>query len=216
MKKVVFIYSLIILCCGMLGAYVYMYLTTYNNITHSFVLSESKYDFLESSNSLTDNLKDAESSQRGYLITNDLKYLEPYNNAIYQLNFENERFAKIVKTYELNDDYENQLKNIQELIMSKTKEMDSTISLQKEGKYQEAVNLVKSDLGKNLMTEILNVAQQMNTSQKYRETQAKQAIYKYRANLRYFNLAVIAFTFLSLIMIGFYIRSCAVSKGMAS
>ena len=47
----------------------------------SYETSRKTYEIIETTSFLLDNLKDAETGQRGYLLTNDTSYLRPYIHA---------------------------------------------------------------------------------------------------------------------------------------
>ena len=197
MKKPILVYSLIVIACAILIGYCYSFLFIYNNISSRIKISDNKYDFLESSHSLLDNLKDAESSQRGYLITSDERYLEPFNNAVYRLNLERDRFSKLVNSYGLNETNAAELKEIDLLINQKIVEMTQTISLQKQGNRDAPVDLIKSRFGRNLMTKVTTNFEKLNSVQKYKETQAKQSIQQYRNQFKLFSMGFVV----SLVMV---------------
>jgi CHASE3 domain sensor protein len=166
-------------------------------------VSDNKYDFLESSHSLLDNLKDAESSQRGYLITSDDRYLEPYNNAIYRLNLERQRFSQLVNSYGLNQTNSAELKEIDRLITKKIWEMTQTISLQKQGNGEKSVMLIKSRFGANLMEKVNAIFEKLNSVQKYKETQAKQSVQQSRNQFKMFSIGFVIALVIVLIALAF-------------
>jgi hypothetical protein len=57
------------------------------------------------------------------------------------------------------------------------------------------------------MEDINNIIQKLNTENKYKETIAKQFIYKSRSSLRTTNIIVFSFLMVTLIFLGFYIKS---------
>ncbi|TKB99241.1 CHASE3 domain-containing protein [Pedobacter cryophilus] len=203
MKRPILIYSLIAIACTILLSYCYSFLFIYNNISNSMKVSDNKYDFLESSHSLLDNLKDAESNQRGYLITSDERYLEPYNNAIYRLNLERERFSQLVNSYGLNQTNAAELKEIDRLITKKISDMTQTISLQKQGNGSKSVMLIKSRFGANLMEKVTAIFEKLNSVQKYKETQAKQSIQQFRNQFKMFSMGFVIALVIVMIALAF-------------
>jgi two-component sensor histidine kinase/CHASE3 domain sensor protein len=101
---------------------------------------------------------DAETGQRGYLITRDQAYLDPYNVAV----------GKLSQTYQsllsLISDNPTQLSRIEGLVPdldAKRAEMARTIELMSSGQSAEALALLRSDTGLELMERIRTVLRQM-------------------------------------------------------
>ncbi|KST68303.1 methyl-accepting chemotaxis protein [Mastigocoleus testarum] len=96
-------------------------------------------------------LIDAETGQRGFIITNRERYLEPYIQA-------KEDISEVIKTSKekISDNPEqvNRLSKIEALADKKFEELAETIALKKAGKEQETLSLILSDKGKNIMNEI--------------------------------------------------------------
>ncbi len=96
-------------------------------------------------------LVDAETGQRGFIITNRERYLEPYIQA-------KQEISEIIKTSKekISDNPEqvNRLSKIEALADKKFEELAETIALKKAGKEQETLSLILSDKGKKFMEEI--------------------------------------------------------------
>src|SRR5437868_8826035 len=87
------------------------------------VVSRS-YDIQQSLQALLSELKDAESSQRGYLYTNNPEYLQPYNGARTAIDTTLSRLAELTK----NDPRQrNELADIHVLLDKKLNEMNETV-----------------------------------------------------------------------------------------
>jgi len=100
---------------------------------------------------LLSDLQMAETGQRGYLLTGNDEYLEPYNNANSKVIITSTNLKNLTK------DNPNQQKNIdriEKLIGQKFDELKQTISLNKAQNYDEAIKIVKSNMGKNTMDRI--------------------------------------------------------------
>lgn len=111
---------------------------------------------------LRNNLRASESSQRGFIITGNEAYLSTYNLAQDMLPQRIESVENILKPYPAAADAVVELKSD---IAGKVAEMQSTIALKREGKDAEAVAVVDTDRGKELMdraveflTSIINAA----------------------------------------------------------
>ena len=109
------------------------------------------HEVIEMSDVLMVNLVNAETGQRGYLLTSKSNYLDPhYSGIVNARNLIEELKIKI------NDDplQQERLARIEQLVVTKFDELQTTIDLHRQGKSQEALDLVLSDLGKSLMSDI--------------------------------------------------------------
>jgi signal transduction histidine kinase len=95
-------------------------------------------------------VRDAESGQRGYLLTGDPKYLETYRTATHAIG------PAIAELKELITDPAQQkaLAEIQPLIERKFAELDETVRLYNASDDAAALALVRSNVGFGLMTDI--------------------------------------------------------------
>ena len=103
-------------------------------------------------------VKDAETGQRGYLYTQKLDYLAPYNLAIGQIDSHLDHL-----TVEIGDNPRQQIQvaNLRVLIHQKLAELAQTISLYQSGDAAGAKALVISDKGFNIMESIRSLVSQM-------------------------------------------------------
>lgn len=97
---------------------------------------------------LRNNMRAAESSQRGFIITGNEAYLNTYHLAQDVLPQRIEAVEKVLKPYPEADAAVVELKAN---IAGKLAEMESTIALKREGRDAEAVAVVDTDRGKALM-----------------------------------------------------------------
>ncbi len=96
-------------------------------------------------------LVDAETGQRGYLYTGDPHYLEPYTQAIKQVDGQLDRVASLTADIALQ---RKQMQQLRDLSHAKLTEMAGTIALANSGQTEEAKARVLTNVGKNLMDEI--------------------------------------------------------------
>jgi len=94
---------------------------------------------------LLSSMKDAESGQRGYVITGKEEYLEPYDQALQQLD---ERFANLDRLSEKRTSQVSHLQDIKDHIRAKTKELSETILLRKTKGFDAAMAVVLTNRGK--------------------------------------------------------------------
>jgi len=97
---------------------------------------------------LAQSMLDAETGQRGYLLTKRKEYLQPYDKSL----------KKIAESFEFLDRYYNRdpsstavLVKLHALIDAKLSELSETMRLYDEGKGDAAMQLVLSDIGKEKM-----------------------------------------------------------------
>lgn len=101
---------------------------------------------------------DAETGQRGYLITDDPVYLEPYQEATSQID------SRLARLDSLTKSSARQQKKMAELRRVETEELavlQQTIQLDKQGRDLEAGQLVLSGVGRQRMDELRNVVAEM-------------------------------------------------------
>jgi methyl-accepting chemotaxis protein WspA len=96
-------------------------------------------------------LVDAETGQRGFIITNEEKYLEPFNAAKTKLDG---TFSEIETKIPDNLEQVKRLGEIDKLSQVKMAEMEETIIKKRAGQEQELLALILSDKGKKIMDEI--------------------------------------------------------------
>lgn len=96
-------------------------------------------------------IQDAETGQRGYLLTGESRYLEPYNVAIKNVPL---RMAVVREQFKDRPEFKPRLDRIEAAADGKLKELADTVSLKKEGKSEEALAVVKTDRGKDIMDDI--------------------------------------------------------------
>jgi signal transduction histidine kinase/DNA-binding response OmpR family regulator/CHASE3 domain sensor protein len=111
-------------------------------------------DQLEAQNqlrALESTIKDSETGQRGYLLTGEERYLQPYTDSLPKLKNQLAALQKFVSSGEIFGDEMAQLAN---LIQDKLAELALTIRLRRETGGAAALAEVKSDRGKDIMDQI--------------------------------------------------------------
>ena len=102
-------------------------------------------------NDLKEIILDAETGQRGYLLTGDERYLEPYKNAINQVNQQLDKLRTIFTPHK------NQMAEFSLLsrhISRKLAELDLSIRMRREGKEEAWRFVLSTDVGKEHMQAI--------------------------------------------------------------
>ena len=96
-------------------------------------------------------VQDAESGQRGYLLTGEKSYLEPYRRAVGAIPGQ---LARIDSMTALDDQVVQQINHIKDALSQKQAELAETIALYDQGNATKALDLVGSGQSKAVMDEI--------------------------------------------------------------
>jgi signal transduction histidine kinase/CheY-like chemotaxis protein len=100
---------------------------------------------------LFSTVQDAETGQRGYLITRDHVYLRPYQAALADIPRRLNALEEVVSD---DPDQQADYQSLKRLIPEKIAELQKTVDLAESGKSTDAVDLVASDRGRALMEQI--------------------------------------------------------------
>ncbi len=113
--------------------------------------------------SLLSTLKDAETGQRGYVITGEAEYLAPYHDALARHRTAIERVAELTA-----DDPEQQadLQRLRGLISAKLDEIEEVVSIRKAQSFDAARAMVETDYGKRSMDGIRSLVDTMQGREK--------------------------------------------------
>ncbi len=109
------------------------------------------YNVLESLDSVALALREAEAGQRGFLVSGDESYLEPYSKAEARLDGLLEQLKQRTSANRAQDELNESLRSA---IRAKRDELALTIEVRREGSEIEAQNIVKTDVGIELMNQI--------------------------------------------------------------
>ena len=93
----------------------------------------------------------AETGQRGYLLTGDERYLTPYTNALSEVH---SRMAALQKTAAAGSISSEDLAKIDRLVSAKLSELAETVNLMRQKRSQEALAIVEGGQGRQLMADI--------------------------------------------------------------
>jgi PAS domain S-box-containing protein len=97
---------------------------------------------------LLSSVRDAETGQRGYLLTGSEVYLFPYNEALRQIEG---RLQTLEERFQARNGSIEELKSLSRLVTLKLDEVERTIELHRAGRINEATALVNTDQGKLAM-----------------------------------------------------------------
>src|SRR6185437_1854361 len=116
------------------------------------------FDQLLHMTDLVSRLKDAETGQRGYLLTGEEQYLQPYRDALTGLETD---LKSLRQSSSNNPELRERLNRIEPLIRLKLAELNQTITLRHERGYDAAIEVVKTDKGRRIMDDIRQALAQM-------------------------------------------------------
>lgn len=100
---------------------------------------------------LLSTLKDAETGQRGFVITGDVAFRGPYDDALRAVAEQDKAFLEKAGRF---PQYAERVANVQTLVTQKLAELALTVKAVEEGRRKDAVEQVKTDNGRLLMDEL--------------------------------------------------------------
>ncbi|HXJ20595.1 MAG TPA: response regulator [Polyangia bacterium] len=112
---------------------------------------------------LYSTFQDAETGQRGYLLTGDERYLEPYQAALATLGAELPRLGVLVGD---NPQQVEKTTILERLAANKLAELKETIDRRRAGQVEDALRLVRTDRGKRAMDEIRSTISGMKATER--------------------------------------------------
>jgi CHASE3 domain sensor protein len=109
------------------------------------------------------DLTDMETGQRGYLLTGDPAYLQPYTDAKIRIGTD---FASLRAGFANRTRSEQSLElQLESLAKSKQGEMERSISLRQQGYRRRSFNLVDTNEGEDYMDEIRRIASSLSSAE---------------------------------------------------
>jgi methyl-accepting chemotaxis protein len=121
------------------------------------------HQVLEKLQTLLSLMKDAETGQRGYVITGEKNYLEPYAASLKEIH---STFVTLKDLTRDNAQQQGRLDKLRPLIDAKLKELKETIELRTAKGFRETQKVVATDRGKETMDQARELIQQMQDGEK--------------------------------------------------
>jgi PAS domain S-box-containing protein len=148
---------------------------------------------------LLSQIKDAETGQRGYILTGEERYLEPYKTATVSVDREIKHLRELTANY---PNQQKQLDALESAIKNKLAELKGTIDLRKYQGLEAALRIVRTDLGKKLMDDIRSHVREMENQE---NELLKQQVAQAETSTRYTMLTLaIAIVLTFVILCGIY------------
>ena len=121
-------------------------------VTHTLAVERSVQ-------SLANSLVDAETGQRGFLLTRRELYLEPYESGRARVGQQMNDLRMLTSD---NPDQQQRLDELQPLVRERLALLDETVTLGKRGEFDAALEMVNSDRGKERMDKIRGLLRVMD------------------------------------------------------
>ena len=153
-------------------------------------------------------LTDAETAQRGYLLTANSAYLEPLRNAQREFN-EGGTFLEFISG--LGPTGATDASQIRAIVAAKFDELDRTVAMAQAGDRTGALALVQTDVGKHLMDELQMLFKSKLAEAAILQDDARERIYQ---SLFFNRIAVLVLC--SVLALGLYLymlRSQVIERG---
>jgi PAS domain S-box-containing protein len=148
----------------------------------------------------------AETGQRGYLLTGDLAYLAPYEQATSQAENEMSRLETLIQGNSAQIEQMSQFHSIGE---QKLAELAETVQLQKEGKGAEARQILLSGRGFQHMEEIRRILAEMQAQEDLRFAAWSASAQRSRWSLVFASTATAILSIIVYVLVVRLIRSSA-------
>jgi methyl-accepting chemotaxis protein len=151
-------YAVVLIVVGGIGVVAYRATT---ELIDSARLVARSHKLKETLADVFSTLKDAETGQRGFILTGQERYLEPYTAALGRIDRQIDDVRDLTS-----DDPEQQrrVSQLQTLIAEKLAELAKTISLRRQFGETAAVEVILTDKGKNIMDDARRLVARMNTA----------------------------------------------------
>lgn len=134
------------------------------------------------------SLLDAETGQRGYLLTSDARYLRPYDEARTLID---SRLEKLATEFADDPKQREMIDKLQALSRQKLSELERAISAHGDHGAAASVAVVKEGKGRKIMDEIRGLVTEIETAS---EADARQRSVEYRRNVAVANAMLVLFT----------------------
>jgi PAS domain S-box-containing protein len=153
--------SVLILLVGLLSFY------TVSRLLRATTRVEQTAEVVDAANGVLSDLKDAETGQRGYLLTGDSTYLAPYHDARAALEVDLRRLRALTVG---SASQRQRIDSLATIAAGKFAELDETIVVRRRGGADDAVASVRTDRGKHLMDQARALESRIEAEERSRLT----------------------------------------------
>ncbi|RUR76223.1 GAF domain-containing protein [Chlorogloeopsis fritschii PCC 9212] len=127
---------------------------------------------INSLEALLSHIKDAETGQRGYILTGQELYLKPYQAALAEV----EQDLKNLRNLTADKSQQQHIDVLKPLLAAKLSELKETIELRQHKGFDAALQVILTNRGKNLMDDIRKVIYDVEQKQRERLQQQLQIV----------------------------------------
>jgi diguanylate cyclase (GGDEF)-like protein len=163
------------------------------------------YEVMSQSASYMGHLIDAETGQRGYLLTGKSEYLEPYYAG---RTLTKQHFLNLRELITNNPSQQLILSEIEKLMNTKLTEMHKTITLRENNKLEEALAILDSNSGKMKMDSIRKLKHEFTRENEHLLTERRKAYAESQQslNLLFFLASFVLLTIILFVALVFKVR----------
>jgi signal transduction histidine kinase len=152
---------------------------------------------------LSRRIADAETGQRGYLLTARTEYLAPYRAAFGDID---KALEWLRGYYEKSPSHAKAMQRLETLVKSKLSELEATMRLYNEGRSEAWRDVLLTDIGKEQMEEIRRVSEELMAEEARKDATARGDVYD---TLLLNRIGVAAMSAISLLALAMYLRQTA-------
>jgi signal transduction histidine kinase len=157
-------------------------------------------------NNLQSSILDAEAGQRGYLLTGRAEYLQPYGQAVVQID---RSLNALDEFYQDNPKSVASLHKLREISATKLSELALTIQLQQQGRVEASREIVLSNIGREKMDAIRLLGDELLAAEAAQVALSRTDIYR---TLLISRMGMATLCAVGLLGIFFYLRQNAALK----
>src|SRR5438105_3439597 len=152
---------------------------------------------------LSRRVVDAESGQRGYLLTGRKEYLQPYRDAFADIDA---ALKWLGDYYALDTKDKPAMAKLKTLVQRELSELDATMRLYDEGRSEAWRSVLLTDIGKEQMDEIRGLSEQLLAEEARKDARGRKEVYD---TLLLNRIGVAAMSAISLLALAMYLRQTA-------
>ncbi|WP_256011985.1 sensor histidine kinase [Desertivirga xinjiangensis] len=131
----------------------------------SYERSQKTYETIETTHYLFDNLKDAESGLKGYLLTRDSTYIDAYLQAVERLR---DTYFHLYSNLSIYPEQHKNLANLNHLMKIKSEKLASIMTWYRQGQQGLALDKVNDPSGRQVMNDITKLINKISKIEKER------------------------------------------------
>ncbi|MBD1922811.1 PAS domain S-box protein [Microcoleus sp. FACHB-831] len=150
-----------------------------NRLVETNERSKDTFTIIKQLDTVLSYVKDAETGQRGYILTENEDYLEPYRAGAGVVK---EQVRILRELTANNTNQQRKIHKLEFLIGSKLAELQHTIELRKNNGIAAAISIVKTNQGKKVMDDIRRLVYELEIEQKQLLTQQQEEAKKEAQN----------------------------------